>query len=161
MINVDVSGFESGRSGIEKLFRLMSGEATEAEIFISSNSPGAAYAEKIHDGRGDSWENLGPRSERKGATDLFIEHAITDLTPLISSTIDNGIAGLLTRKGTLTSAMRSIAIKVQRLAKQYCPESPTKGEYKRLVLKTVKGRKNSVFQATTGGLRNSIEYEVR
>lgn len=55
-------------------------DALSASIFVASNSEGGAYAQYIHDGRGTSWNNLGPGSvaaNKSGEVDgKFIERAV-------------------------------------------------------------------------------------
>lgn len=48
-----------------------------AEVFVASNSEGAAYAVKIHDEKGVTWKHRGPGTQAKGpqADDKFIERA--------------------------------------------------------------------------------------
>lgn len=47
-------------------------KADSVEIGVPSNTPGGDYAERIHDEKGKTWQNLGVGSVRKGATDKFI-----------------------------------------------------------------------------------------
>jgi len=51
-----------------------------AEVFVPTNSPAGAYAWKIHEEKGVSWEKRGIGTVKKGAQadDKFIERAIDD-----------------------------------------------------------------------------------
>lgn len=63
----------------------------KVEIGIPVNAKGGPYAEKIHDERGKTWNNLGPRSKQKGATDKFIFKAYDDSKAKESELIDKVI----------------------------------------------------------------------
>lgn len=68
------------------------------DIGIPANSRGGKYGEKIHDQRGKTWKNLGPRSKQKGATDKFIFKAYEDgedkQAEMVDIIIDEVIKGI-------------------------------------------------------------------
>lgn len=69
------------------------------DIGIPKNSRGGKYGEKMHDERGKSWQNFGPRSKQKGAKDKFIYRAGEDSkkvqAELIDDVIDEFTKGIL------------------------------------------------------------------
>lgn len=70
----------------------MDAQKDRVSIFVPSNSPGGAYAKKIHDERGKTWKNLGPASIAKGATDEFIFKAYDAEQKLQGELVDALIA---------------------------------------------------------------------
>ena len=64
--------------GLEKSI-MTEATATEARVFVPSNSLAGRYARRIHDEKGVTWHNRGPGTIAKGplADEKFIERAIT------------------------------------------------------------------------------------
>ncbi len=60
-------------------------EALSASVFVASNAEAGEYAEKMHDERGETWQDLGPGSIAKGGRvgDKFIERSMTENEPRI------------------------------------------------------------------------------
>jgi len=54
--------------------------STLAQVFVPTNSPAGAYAWKIHEEKGKTWQNRGVGTVKKGpqADEKFIERAIKD-----------------------------------------------------------------------------------
>ncbi len=73
--------------------RLMSHDENHAAIGVPSNSGAGKYAKKIHDEKGDTWEERGIGTEAKGdhADHKFIARAIQDRTDDIVKIFENEI----------------------------------------------------------------------
>ena len=71
-----------------------------AEVFVPTNSPAGAYAYKMHEERGITWQNRGIGTKKKGpkSRENYIERAIVDtdweMVTLIERTA-NELAGKL------------------------------------------------------------------
>ena len=63
----------------------------KVDIGVPGNSRGGKYAEKMHDEKGKTWDELGPRSKQKGATDKFIYKAADDSKKVQAELIDDVI----------------------------------------------------------------------
>lgn len=61
----------------------MTSDATNATIFVATNSEAGKYAFRIHEQKGTAWKNRGPGTIAKGsqADDKFIVRAINDTRP--------------------------------------------------------------------------------
>jgi hypothetical protein len=59
----------------------------------------------------------------------------------------------------MARAMNAVGLHVQAVAENNAPRSPSTSQYRRQ-LKTAKGRKNSTFKGTPGGLERAIEHQV-
>jgi hypothetical protein len=73
----------------------------EARIFVAANSEAGRYAVKIHDERGQTWNNRGLGTVRKGpqAREMFIARAIDDNLPQIRQIIEAQVEQALRRAG--------------------------------------------------------------
>ena len=60
---------------------------SQVEIGVPSNSPAGKYAEKIHDEKGDTWEDIGSQNTNK-ATDKYIFKAYDDSRKEIDAELD-------------------------------------------------------------------------
>lgn len=75
----------------------MTSSATDATVFVASNSEAGKYAFRIHEEKGKTWKNRGPGTVAKGAKadDKFITRAITDTrqkqVEILKSEIDKAI----------------------------------------------------------------------
>ena len=161
MIAIDVSDFKATlRRDAAKMLSMLANDATQVDIFVPTNSPAGKYAAIQHDGikgRGVGTEAKGPQAGWK-----YIERAIDDNAGKITSTLERGWANVLAAFGRgreMSRALSDIGFIVQRVARHYAKRSPSKSQYLR-TLKTAKGRRNSTFKATPGGLEKSITYKV-
>jgi len=134
-----------------------------AEIYVPINSAAGEYAKRMHDEKGQTWNNYGRGTLAKGsdAGEKYIKRAITHNDSLIRrSLLDGMVAAIKARTlGPWAAAMNRIALKVHGTAKRFAPRSPSKAQYKQ-DLKTAAGRKRSKAQLRPGGLENSIAHQV-
>lgn len=76
----------------------MTSDATNATIFVASNSAAGKYAFRIHEQKGTAWKNRGPGTIAKGskADEKFITRAIVDTRPqqiaILRSEIDKALS---------------------------------------------------------------------
>lgn len=160
MIAIDARDMTSQiRKDAALLLLALNDDALQVDIFVPTNSAGGPYAyyqHSVQEGRGIATRKQARRGWK------FIERAIDDNVAKTTMHIENGLTNVIKHMGKggyMRRAMDAIGRVIKRESMDNCKISPSKDQYLR-TLKTKKGKEKSKFDATPGGLRDSITYKV-